>query len=359
MAKKTQKYIIIGVGLLLAVFLVFGRIVEPCVMGQNLQPYCKGGDVVQPVCSSGLVTNDVVSCGDGTSCNWGKCLSETCTSSSNVCITNYTFIERQCVGGKYIDDYHVCRSGEYCSNGMCRTGGSNCGDGICGSGEDTLNCLKDCGSLSSWDNLAKEISANSELNTYLKCGGVFDCQTSEVKNLADKIMGEYAVKTPREYVDAVNTYVYNYITYRLDGGNQQCGESASGMIKTKESTGQFVGNCVDYATLSTSLLRSKGIPSRQVGGCLTSLNFQCVAFAVKPPSLEGLHYGNMNSQQPLAHSYIEVWVDKTVGWAIADPTVGQTVSKCIDYKTMDRAGGTTNQVCYLSGNYQEECKWSG
>lgn len=353
----------VAIGGLLVVLYLFSNdlalgVAAPCLHNQRFYPECVDNyNYKIDSCNEfGYPETSVHGCGSGESCKYGNCMPTTCLEGAQVCATDFSALSRECLDGKYIDTLLICERGTRCENGSCIAGAGACGDGICDSNETVTNCYQDCWSLSSWEALAKQVSDDPSLAEFTKCSGVFDCSSPEVTDKADFIYRSIADKTPKGYVDAVAGFSYNYVTYTQDkkaDNVAQCGTSASSLIHTKDTTGTVKGNCVDKSTLMVALLRAKGIPARQVGGCLSQINFECQAYSIAGVPLE---YGGMNDAQPLAHAYLQVWADPSIGWAIADPTMGKTMSKCVGYYSLNFEGRDHQQMCYLDSAYIAYCK---
>jgi hypothetical protein len=359
--KRLNRLVISGIIFLAVIYALLditGSLNEKCVEGQKIAPKCTSDSTVEQYsCDGGVVKSSIVSCGEDSSCKYGYCFEDTCESNKKVCLDDFSYVKRICTAGVFTDTIMLCEEDEHCENKLkngimtakCVETDSTCGDGICSADEDAITCVDDCSLLSDWAQLRKTVASSDELQTYTECVGAFDCDNSEVQNLAERIGILYNTKTPKDYVDAVNDYVFGYIDYQFNGGSRQCGETASSLINEKVDDGIVYGNCVDYSTLSVALLRSKGIPARQVGGCVSSIQLYCKPFAITP---ESLRHGGMNEEQPLAHAWGEVFVDSDIGWTLIDPTVGMTTSKCVGYNRIS-ASLSSEQMCYLPVGYDE------
>ena len=341
--KKNRKYLLWGV--LGIVFLavafpqaptyLLGGFFQPCVADVPLQDVCVSQSSVRKMtCSNGFISNTETECAEGEKCSYGVCLQTKCSTDNKVCSGEYSYVQQSCTSGEYMNSLKLCQQGQTCKNGLCSSTSAGTS-----------------GILSNWDALYAEVAANPQLLSYTECSGTIDCDSQGVKELGERIMIQYNVKTPREYVDAVAAYLYPYITYKFDGGVRQCGETAGDLIYMKESTGQVLGNCVDYSTVSAALLRYKKIPTEMIGGCVT-FDTNCLPLAITP---EELRFGGLNSEQTAAHAYNRVYLGQTEGWQIFDATVGRTVSKCSGY--LDRQVSADSQVCYLPFGYDSAtCK---
>lgn len=326
---------------------------KECVGNETISPYCEGGgskSILQKICVNNIWVEEVYQmCGEQEQCAFGRCFSTDCGSYEPYCINDFELVTPYCENGELHFSREVC--GErtpyseikgYCKDGRCYVQPSTCGDGICQSDEDSVSCYRDCSVINSADLFARDVSANiEELYPYLECDNDFDCNSPEVVMMADTILHDYNIPdgNPQMYTDAVVDYVNEYITYHFGGGTYQCGESASTMIN------RAWGNCVDYSVLTISLLRAKGIPARQVAGCVSHKSWFCHSFALRDMGKLGgvpinwrdsTQHEAVNQQvvggEVLGHSWIEVWIGDEKGWVTADPTVGNTISKkCVGY----------------------------
>ncbi len=205
--------------------------------------------------------------------------------------------------------------------------------------------------LGDWSKFEAEVGGTDIANTYLKCGGVYDCNNFHVRRLADEIEAGGA-DTPKKFIDATARKVHSMIYYQYDGGNAQCGETASSLVKRFYDNGFVTGNCVDYTAVMVAVLRTRGIPARQVAGCV-DIHSYCNPFALSPQDLRfGFGQTELGSQE-FGHSYVHVWTPE-YGFVLSDPTVGKTLSKCVGYKDVIYAGGNNFQYCFIP-TYAEQC----
>jgi len=332
----------------------------PCEVNQRFYPECiNDWSYKQGYCTDfGYPAYNIFECSQEDICKHGQCMPARCETSVSICATDFSTLHRECVNGRYIDSLEICERELRCMEGACTSGGEFCGDGICDYNETIENCYVDCWAMASWSALTREVSNDPVLQEYTQCSEMFDCDKQEIIDLAEHIFRNLEDNSPKGYVDAVSGFVYNYVTYPnefelMSVSEGVCGQSASDLIDIKESTGIVKGNCVSKSTLMVTLLRAKGIPARQLGGCLSHIGFECYAFSIAGIPLQ---YGYMNERQPLAHAYLEVWADREIGWILADPTMGYTMSKCVGYYTLTTQGRDHQQLCFLDVAYVDYCK---
>lgn len=343
---------------------------DECLAGEVISPYCEGQGskmIFEKICSDGRWTKQqVTACSDSEQCAFGQCFSNECEGAlSPYCINDFELVTPYCDNGELMFLREIC--GEktpfseikgFCRDGTCYLQPPSCGNGICETEEDSGSCYRDCSVINSADAFAKSISINmEELYPYLQCDDEFECDSTNMIRLADSIMNDYNIPdgNPQMYMDAVVDYVNEYIIYHFGGGAAQCGESASDILNTAW------GNCVDYSVLTVTLLRVKGIPARQIAGCVSHVGWFCHTFALRDTSRLGgvpilwdstVQQEATNDQvvggDVLGHSWVEVWLGPTQGWVIADPTVGDTISKkCVGYYPV-YYGGT--------GKFHNDCE---
>jgi len=283
-------------------------------------------------------------CSIDTYCSNATCKPLYCTGyeANKHCKTDYIAVDTICQDGKWNEILTYCSDGQICKEGKCQHTEGICGDNICSVGED---CFKDCGSISSWDKYTKAVSESKEALSYLDESKYYDYNSEEIKKIIASIEANPNLKTPYDFFKYSTQYLYSNFHY-ITGG-VSCPESASTSLKRK------TGNCVDFSVIQIAILRAKGIPARQVEGCVSHDYWGCKPFALfAEPDLEEriLRAGNINDEQPLGHSWIEVWTpDK--GWITADPTVGDWISKhCIGYHKISHS--KNKEKCYID-NYDE------
>jgi hypothetical protein len=354
--------LIIGLGFILQSTGLFAGIFSGCDEGNSFTG-CSGEDSIVQVCKSGIwQTVNETKALPSQSCFEGKIISKTCTQDTNTCLNSYTVLQSNCESSKPVLTKVICPTGQYCNNGACVIFPSTCGNNVCDSGESQDNCYLDCGSLSSWDEYYLSIPEAVKKDA-LWCGGVYDCDSAIVAEAVADMENKYHPTTPKQWIDSASKYVYGLGTYRLDGGQAQCGEKASDLLTRALHPvyGQtlFI-NCVDYSLLFSTMAKYKKMPAYTSGNCLkNSRNWQCTTFAFvgnPAPNLEPLGYINglpkeLGGQQ-YGHSISYIWNPLVNGFSIVDPIFqGTTISKsCVGYSESLISGGTyshQNQVCYI------------
>jgi hypothetical protein len=203
-----------------------------------------------------------------------------------------------------------------------------------------------CDSLNDWAEYNQLVSEDSILQSYTECGGVFSCDGSNVDEIHKHLISQYDTSTPKKYINAVSRFVGEMITYDLDGGLYQCGESAEDLSRSWLTNNYVKGNCVDYSTVSIALLKKQKIPSRQVVGCVDFNSLACTPYALSPEKARTGLGTTSEGGQNRAHAYIEFWIPEH-GWVMADPTVSRCASKCIGYKNVVDSGTSNMQQCYV------------
>ncbi len=204
------------------------------------------------------------------------------------------------------------------------------------------NFCSDCNSLNSWDYY--ESMGTSIYNTeYTKCTKDFNCSSSFVPNIIAELRFNYNIDTPKDYIDAVVDYTVNHFEYIR---HYSCPRDLIEMFNSNS------GNCVDASVFAVTMLRARGIPARQVVGCVSHEGWQCETFATNFPLLyEKLGY--IEENEPLGHSWIEIWTPEK-GWLMSDPTVGDTISKyCVGYHRVMEC--SLEVCCSIDNSMKEFC----
>lgn len=174
---------------------------------------------------------------------------------------------------------------------------------------------------------------------YTQCEAEYDCNSSiilqavqEVDNLCGK---DASVK---QWVNCAVKYLNIQIEYDRGGGNAQCGELASEVLKSGQ------GNCVDYATTFVAFARAKKLPAYTGSVCLTSSgSVGCELYqTIRPLSMTRL--GGM-SFTPRGHAIAMIYLNKS--WIMVDPTFEYGLTrKCWGYSPVLEEG-VHEQVCKL------------
>lgn len=290
---------------------------------------------------------------DGTQCSQiTYCKNATCNplfcaqyeAKENYCKTNFISVTPICTYGFWQEELNYCIEGEYCKDGTCIKTDDICGDNICIVGED---CFKDCGSISDWDKYTKSVSETEGMEVYLKSSKYYDYNNPTITNAIADMEAKYNPTTPYEYMKYATQYLYNQIDYVY--GGVECPETAEMALQRR------TGNCVDFSVVLISMMRAKGIPARQVEGCVSHDEWQCKTYAIVAiwdTDMEEikLRAGNINEQQPLGHSWVEIFTPDE-GWKTADPTVKDWISEdCIGYHKISHS--VNEEKCYIE-NYDD------
>lgn len=346
-----NKYVALTIGLLAltTIAVQLGYTPTPCT-GNITDAYCSGDTQIQTTCQNGYIKKTRIDCGV---CRDGACLPENCdTSQKEYAMTCGGFKNRviyECFDNDYLFTTSPCGEGEACKDGLCVDSNYN---------EDWA--------LNSWSRYSQQVSESPELQAYLNCRDVFDCDTIQASRLVDEINQKYTPTTPKEFINAASDHIHKLITYDYPGGLSQCGEKASDIIKLHEENDRVRGNCVDYSTVMVAVLRARGIPARQVAGCVTIDAF-CERLSITPQKTRiglgvcgdnvcGLNEDSVSCPQDcgdklrgdgFAHAYLEAWTPE-LGFQTVDPTVDTGLASCVGYmKKGESTPEADIQQCYL------------
>lgn len=346
--------------ILTVAYTLFNPFKDSCANGDTTQ-YCDGNTAVKASCVGvSWMENSRVPAKANEECFMGVVLNASCTQAP-ICVGDYAYASTSCIGGSPTHTYVVCPTKQYCSGGRCVASPGGCGDYNCGIGEDEQNCYLDCGALSSWETYYSSIPSNLN-QEYTNCVAEFDCQDPTIAQAVEEMEAIYQPKTPKEWIDSATKYVYNHVTYRINGGTAICNEKASDLFdRAYSSLNQKVyGNCIDYSTMFVAMARYKKMPSYQGGVCLTnSKAWQCETYSfIKPQSLPPTPLGYMSGNdstgggQVYAHSIAYIYNPLVGKFDIVDPTMQESISKyCYGYSdTLEF--GIDRQVCYIT-NYNQ------
>lgn len=354
MKKKSRNKTVLGI-IVLAGLVLFWQGAQPTCAEGDQYVTCLEQSVIKYSCVSDKWKSEKVKdCELGEFCRDGICLDKECSGVEQqiICKNPYEVLMRNCVDGHFEDVEFFCLDDEYCLEGEgCEPSPETCGDGICQEETETpFICYEDCGSLGSWDIYhfeSKKAFTTEEYEDLTKCTDIFDCDTPEIEEMSNRIMEEYDVRTPLDYMKAVGEEVHSLLSYTAGGGFLLCGESATDILEHQELGYGF--NCIDFSVLEISLLRQKNLITQQQFGCVgPAWHCRTFSFILLPMvrlgrmPVEGEEIGVPTG----AHSYVTIW-SHPFGWSRSDPTMGYSLSKsCVNY--LDLGVSSEEAVCYLT-----------
>lgn len=166
-----------------------------------------------------------------------------------------------------------------------------------------------------WD-ISEDIS-NNNLEEYLIETYDFDYRNPKVYKIAQEL--KEGSSSPFNAIQKTARYVYDTVSYNSKISINYCyDERASTVLE------MGTGDCVSMSRLVTALLRAQGIPTRTVGGCLTSTRKCAILFSAYPysevqvtPMIEGDF-----KKRGFLHEWVEAW-DPERGWMLIEATAGQ------------------------------------
>jgi hypothetical protein len=344
--------------LIIAILLMYSYLFVKleCAEGETIDRYCSNNkEVSSKACINGKwKATKLESCSPTQSCEFGMCMDTSCNTPETryMCASDYTLIRQNCVNGIFQNRLLICGSDEYCSGKSCEKRPESCGDGYCTGDENIINCIRDCGSLSSWDTYYKSVAQNPDLQEYLYCDKdtEMDCESEVINSVILDIERTYKPSNPKEFIDAVTDWTYNWIYYDVRGN---IGKSATELITERQENGYVVGNCAQYSVLELAILRRKGIPAVQTVGCVSNKGVKCSLYSAlgletRAGHLTGAVAGD-EDYQPLAHSYLKVWSGED--WTLVDPTIKKSLSSCLGYFDIARGGTEEEPIQYYIRDY--------
>lgn len=202
-----------------------------------------------------------------------------------------------------------------------------------------------------WD-ISKQVEDRG-YNIYLIEERDFDYSNPDVYNVAQEI--KKRTSTPEEAIRETLKFVVRNVRYSSAITIDECfDEKASTVLRSG------VGDCVSMSRLSLSLLRSQGIPTRSVGGCLSATQ-RCIPIFAVIPALEAqvteMSIGDFKKRGFL-HEWIEIWTPEE-GWRIAEATSAQIFStSCYStgYLMYHYDTNPKDRCVILSSNFWEKCR---
>ena len=201
-----------------------------------------------------------------------------------------------------------------------------------------------------WD-ISQEVELN-EYKEYLVETSDFDYSHPIIQNLAKQIKDSSS--NPEDAIKKSIKYVAKNIKYSGSISVSYCyAETASQVVQVQE------GDCVSMSRLVTSLLRAQGIPTRTVGGCLTSqrcdILFSTIPFLETP--LIDMIEGDFKKRGFL-HEWVEAWTPEK-GWMTIEATAGRIyTTDCETYLFYSYDSNERNRCVINDMSFWNECKIS-
>lgn len=174
-----------------------------------------------------------------------------------------------------------------------------------------------------WD-ISQEVVVNG-YGQYLVETSDFDYTSPEVYKIAQEI--KQRTSTPREAIKETLTFVVQNTMYSSSVSVETCFEEKASTVLTSG-----VGDCVSMSRLVTALLRAQGIPTRTMGGCLSSTKRCAPIFAVIPlleAKVTPMTRGDFKKRGFL-HEWVKIWDGEK--WLLGEATSGQLFDmECTEY----------------------------
>jgi len=251
-----------------------------------------------------------------------------------VCETQYLLRADYWDGSAWHITRQYAQGEQYCLDGVMVDVSTTCGGPsyTCDPGENEDNCWADCGPIQDWGRLEEVVSGHPELSTYLQNEYEFIFLNPIIQQAVAEVEAGYDTSTPFMYIKSAVAYLKDRLSY-TQTGVVQCGEASY------VSLSRGTGNCVDYSVNLVALLRAKGIPARQVAGCVSNYNWRCTPF-------EALQF-EFDLRGILGHAWAEVWTGESRGWVQTDPTTGISLARsCVGYHKIDDTD--KGNLCWIS-----------
>lgn len=130
--------------------------------------------------------------------------------------------------------------------------------------------------------------------------------------------------TDVEFAEKLNVWVYENITYQL----------TLGQITSEEVLDARVGKCLEKATLYLALVRTAGLPGKEVSGFITSIQ-------PPVPPFDRIAGITPDGKYIIGHAWAEVYIPGE-GWVPADPTWNNF--RTLIYESENRIYSRTKQT---------------
>lgn len=179
----------------------------------------------------------------------------------------------------------------------------------------------------------------------------FDYSDNSVFSLAQQI--KTTTTSPKDAIKTTIKFVASNVKYSSAVTIAYCyDEKASTVL----SSGK--GDCVSMSRLVSALLRAQGIPTRTMGGCLSS-SLRCKPLFAMVPSLEAqtvpMAEGDFKKRGFL-HEWVEVWTPDN-GWQLVESTSGQVFdTSCNTYLEFAYDSNRYNRCTINDNDFFEQCR---
>ena len=150
---------------------------------------------------------------------------------------------------------------------------------------------------------------------YLATTSYYDTQSDLIQHISGSILSTSG--SPKEAVENTLKYVYNQVEYIVGESDAACLQATgSSVIKSGQ------GQCDTQSIAIITLLRSMGIASKPVGGCIYRV--PCGIQAIFIPIEPQIGYVDIDtlSRGGGLHAWVEVWLPDD-GWVTIEPTTGR------------------------------------
>ncbi len=199
-----------------------------------------------------------------------------------------------------------------------------------------------------WD-ISREVSDNG-LQEFLVETSDFNYNNQNVYKLAQEIKSSTA--TSYDAIKKTAKFVVTNVQYDSKISINYCYDETAASVLEKGS-----GDCVSMSRLVTALLRAQGIPTRTVGGCLTSSR-SCVPLFAVIPTFEArvtpMETGDFKKRGFL-HEWVESWSPEH-GWMLIEATSGQVFSMdCGSYMIYGYDSNRYDRCIISSADFWNRC----
>ncbi len=183
--------------------------------------------------------------------------------------------------------------------------------------------------------LSIEVNKSSELQDLTKETVIYDYSDPVIQTIKNDILSKS--KNQKEAIQMSLDYVYDNIEYISRPDSECYSATTSSVIKDS------YGICTQQTFANIGILRSMGIPSRVVGGCLYSTTYCDIQFAVmsalrmpvRKPKFTEIGEINISQETFSRKGGLHLWLEAYIpseGWVQLEATSGSFItSQCYTY----------------------------
>jgi len=196
-----------------------------------------------------------------------------------------------------------------------------------------------------WD-ISQKVTANN-YDQYLVEESDFDYSDEAIQSIAQQIKD--STGSAKDAIKRAALYTVQNVHYDGSVPISYCYAETASKVLEKGS-----GDCVSMSRLNTAILRAMGIPTRTMGGCLSS-NKRCeILFSIAGYDTQTSDVLD-NKKRGWLHEYVEAW--DGIEWVRVESTSGQIFDiSCNTYLNYGYDSNNINRCVINDNSFIKECR---